>query len=101
MLHRERARTWAEATDVAGTGLDPRRSGYALPPGLLSGEEPVATEDLASLETGLADAYTALVARAAATERAPLVAAAADATAAAATLTGRLPTFPGMPELAG
>ncbi|WP_225754095.1 DUF4439 domain-containing protein [Actinotalea sp. Marseille-Q4924] len=101
VVHRERARAWAEATEVAGTGLDPRRAGYALPPGLLSGEEPAATEDLATLETGLADAYATLVARAAPTQRTPLLAASADATAAAASLTGRLPTFPGMPELAG
>lgn len=99
--HRERAQSWAEATDVAGSGLDPRRTSYTLPPGLLSGEEPAAAADLAALETALADAYAALVARAAPTARATLLAATADATAAAARLTAEVPDFPGMPELAG
>ncbi|MBC7291853.1 MAG: DUF4439 domain-containing protein [Actinotalea sp.] len=99
--HRARAQAWAVATDVAGSGLDPRRTGYALPAGLLTGDTAAATRDVADLETTLADAYLALVARAEPGERAALVAAAADAAGAAAALTAQVPVLPGMPEHAG
>lgn len=99
--HRARAQAWAEATDVAGSGLDPRRTSYALPDGVLSGDAAQAASDLAALETRLADAYASLVAQAGPGARRHLVAASADAAGAAADLTGDVPAFPGMPELTG
>lgn len=97
-LHRARSQAWAEAADVAGSGLDPRRPSYALPAGVLSGEPAAAADDLAMLEGRLAAAYASLVAQAAPGARGPLVAASADAAGAAAGLTGDVPAFPGMPE---
>jgi hypothetical protein len=99
--HRARAQAWAEAAAVAGSGLDPRRTSYALPAGVLSGDAGAAASDLAALETRLADAYASLVAQADPGARGPLVAASADAAAAAAALTGDVPVLPGMPEHAG
>lgn len=94
--HRARAQTWAELGGVDGTGLDPRRIAYAVPPGL---EDPSAAAALAqSLETTLAAHYAALVAEVAPEARPAFVDAAAEATAHAVTWGAPLPALPGLPE---
>ena len=96
VVHRERAEAWAEAGEVDGTGLDPRRVAYALPGGL---EDPaVAGALVADVQTTLADDYLSLVAEVAPDERATMADAVAEATAQAVAWGAALPALPGMPE---
>ncbi|WP_155859537.1 DUF4439 domain-containing protein [Cellulomonas sp. KRMCY2] len=98
--HRERAQHWAELGAVQGTGLDPRRSSYALPAALTAtASDPAAvTTALADLEVQLAQSYASLVAAADPDGRSALVDALRDASRASTRLTGVIPAFPGLPE---
>ena len=96
--HRSRAQGWADLAGIDGTGLDPRRVAYALPPGL---EDPATAAGLAgSLETTLAGHYASLVAGAPPGARAALVDAVAEASAQASSWGAPLPALPGLPERA-
>ena len=98
--HRERAQDWAELGAVQGTGLDPRRSSYALPAALTAtaADPAAATAALAELEDELAQSYASLVAAADPNGRSALVDALQDASRASTRLTGVIPAFPGLPE---
>jgi hypothetical protein len=99
--HRERARTWAEVTGVAGTGLDPRRVSYSLPNAILDPTVDTAARDtaLAGLEADLSALWLGLASTSAPGARAPLVDAFADAARTAADLSGTIPVLPGMPDI--
>lgn len=98
--HRQRAQDWAELGSVHGTGLDPRRSSYALPAALtqVDAEPAAVTAALATLESGLAQSYATLVVTAEASGRSALIDGLRDAARAATRLTGTVPAFPGLPE---
>lgn len=100
--HRARATTWAVATEVAGTGLDPRRASYDLPEAVLDPKaEPAARlQALAGLEDELAALWLDLVVAAAPGARTPLVDAFAAAAQHSADLTGTVPALPGLPDAA-
>lgn len=97
--HRDRALGWAEAADLVGTGLDPRRVAYDLPqPLLATGEDLTALRtEVGALERDLATSYASAVQAAAPEQRAALVDALVDA-ARAGWPDGSPPAFPGMPE---
>ncbi|NCT92205.1 DUF4439 domain-containing protein [Cellulomonas sp. APG4] len=97
--HRGRALHWAEAADLVGTGLDPRRAAYDLPASLLSTTDPAALEgEVTALERDLATSYASLVDTAAPEQRAPLLDGLLDAARAGWPAGALLPAFPGMPE---
>jgi hypothetical protein len=97
--HRERAATWATATEVAGTGLDPRRASYDLPEAVLDPQTDPAERltALAGLEDELGSLWLDLVVATAPGARAPLIDAFAAAAQHAAALTGEVPALPGIP----
>ncbi|QTE30583.1 DUF4439 domain-containing protein [Pengzhenrongella sicca] len=93
-VHRSRAQDWAVAAGISRTGLDPRRTAYALPAGL---EDPATAATLAqTMEQSLAATYAALVASADPDARTPLIDALAEATNEAATWGAPTPPFPGL-----
>ena len=95
-VHRTRADGWAALLSIAHTGLDPRRSAYALPAGL---DDPaVATALAQTLELSLASTYASLVADAEPASRAGLLDALTDAAATAVACGAPVPSFPGLPE---
>lgn len=97
-VHRARAQAWARLAEIAGTGLDPRRTAYALPAGL---DEPAVATTLAqSLEQSLAASFASLVADAEPESRAVFVDALADAAAQAVAWGAPVAAFPGLPERA-
>jgi hypothetical protein len=98
--HRDHAQAWAEAAEIAGTGLDPRRTSYALAPVLTdpAGDPAAVTAELARLEGDLAVTYASLVPQAEPGSRTPLVDALVAATREHARLSGVTPVFPGLPE---
>lgn len=100
--HRTRAATWATVTDVAGTGLDPRRASYDLPPAVLDPEADPAGRitALAGLEDDLAALWLDLVVAAAPGSRTALIDAFGAAAQHSADLTGTLPALPGIPDAA-
>ncbi|MCB2178182.1 MAG: ferritin-like domain-containing protein [Actinomycetales bacterium] len=100
--HRARAATWAAVTEVAGTGLDPRRASYDLPEAVLDPEADPADRlsALAGLEDELATLWLDLVVAAAPGARMPLIDAFAAAAQHSAHLTGTVPALPGMPDAA-
>ncbi|NMR19557.1 ferritin-like domain-containing protein [Cellulomonas fimi] len=98
LVHRTRAEQWAELAEIARTGFDPRRTVYAVPPGL---EDPAAAAALArSMEQSLAATYASLVASADPELRSGLVDALAESSAAAVAWGAPVPAFPGLPERA-
>ena len=95
-VHRTRADGWAALLSIAHTGLDPRRSAYALPAGL---DDPaVATALAQTLELSLASTYASLVADAEPASRAGLLDALTDAAATAVAWGAPVPSVPGLPE---
>lgn len=100
--HRERAQTWADVTEVSGTGLDPRRASYDLPAAVLDPQTDPADRlaALAGLEDDLAALWLDLVVAAAPGARTPLIDASAAAAEHSAQLTGSVPALPGMPDAA-
>lgn len=100
--HRARAATWATVTQVAGTGLDPRRASYDLPQAVLDPEAdaPERIAALAGLEDELAALWLDLVVTAAPGARTPLIDAFAAAAQHSAGLTGTVPALPGIPDAA-
>ena len=102
VLHRARAEAWAEAAGIEGTGVDPRRSWYDLPPELTAAatDPAVAQATLAALEGALAADYASLVSAAHEGTRSPLVDALLEASREHVARGGTLPTFPGLPERA-
>lgn len=100
--HRARAATWATVTQVAGTGLDPRRASYDLPQAVLDPEAdaPERIAALAGLEDELAALWLDLVVTAAPGARTPLIDAFAAAAQHSADLTGTVPALPGIPDAA-
>lgn len=101
--HRDRALRWAEAADLVGTGLDPRRAAYDLPPALLTTSDDVGAleGEAAALERELATSYASLVAVAPPEQRAPFVDALLDTARAGWPAGSLLPALPGMPEQTG
>ena len=95
-VHRDRAEQWAKLAQIGQTGLDPRRTAYAL--GALD-DPAVATALAASLEGALATTYAALTADATPDSRPVLLDALTDAAAAATAWGAAVPAFPGMPDL--
>lgn len=102
VLHRSRAEAWAEAAEIEGTGLDPRRSWYDLPADLTAaGADPALGQaQLAALEADLAADYASLVAVAGEGTRSALVDALLEASREHVALGGALVAFPGLPERA-
>lgn len=100
--HRAAAQAWAVAAEIAGTGLDPRRAAYDLPPALTdpAADPAAAPAELASLEGLLAADYATAVAQASPGGRDPLVTGLLDA-ARAATASVPVPTLPGLADQAG
>lgn len=98
--HRDHAQAWAEAAGIAGTGLDPRRTSYALAPVITdpAGDPAAVTAELARLEGDLAVTYASLVPQAEPGSRTPLVDALVATTREHARLSGVTPLFPGLPE---
>lgn len=98
--HRGHAQAWAEAAEIAGTGLDPRRPSYALAPVLTdpAGDPAAVTAELARLEGDLAVTYASLVPQAEPGSRTPLVDGLVATTREHARLSGVTPVFPGLPE---
>ncbi|RYV52417.1 ferritin-like domain-containing protein [Pengzhenrongella frigida] len=95
-VHRARADQWATLLEIAGTGLDPRRSAYALPAGL---DDPAAAVAQAqTLELSLAATYAALLTATDAESRAVLLDGLTEATATAVAWGAPVPSFPGLPE---
>ena len=100
--HRARAANWAAVTEVAGSGLDPRRVSYDLPHALLDPQaEPTdRIAALAGLEDELAALWLDLAVAAAPGARTPLIDAFAAAAQHSAHLTGMVPALPGIPGVA-
>ncbi len=100
--HRARAATWAAATEVAGTGLDPRRASYDLPETVLDPNADPADRlaAVAGLEDELGALWLDLVVAAAPGARTPLIDAFAAAAQHSAHLTGTVPALPGIPDAA-
>jgi len=71
--HRNRAQAWAAAMQIDGASLDPRRSAYELPAGVLDPDGD-AVAALTTWEVTLADRYAALVAAADPGSRSHLIA---------------------------
>ena len=98
-LHRDRAQQWAVAAGTVGTTSDPRRTSYALPPGL---DDPAVAVRLAQhTETSVAATYADLVAWTAPGARSAGVDALAEAWITAVAWGTAPVAFPGMPEQAG
>ena len=100
VIHRDRAQAWAEASGVAGSGADPRRSSYALPDAL---DDPATSAEerrvaLGEVEAALADAYMSLVAQASVGARVVLMDAVLDTLRMHISAGAPIPAFPGLPE---
>lgn len=96
VVHRTRADQWAELLEISGTGLDPRRSAYALPGGL---DDPAVAVGLAQqLELSLATTYASLVAETEPESRTAMLDALTETTATAVAWGAPVPSFPGLPE---
>ena len=96
-VHRDRAEQWAKIAQIGQTGLDPRRTAYALAP---LDDPAVATAFAATIEGSLAATYATLVAAAAPGARLVLLDALTDAAATATLWGAAVPAFPGLPERA-
>ncbi len=101
-LHRERAEAWAEAAGFAGTGTDPRRAAYDLPEAITGdGLAPEVTSSaLSGIDSGLGEAYAALVPVVGPQDRPALLDAALEAMLRATRLGADVPVLPGMPTSA-
>lgn len=98
-LHRDRAQQWAVASGTVGTTSDPRRTSYALPPGL---DDPAVAVGLAQhTETAVAAAYADVVSWTAAGARSAGVDALAEVWITAVAWGAAPVAFPGMPDQAG
>lgn len=95
--HRAAAETWARRAGIAGTGADPRRAAYAVPAGV---DDPTGARALAAtLDSGVADAASAAIVRAAAGARGDLISELRTAAADAAAWGAAPRAFPGLPDL--
>jgi hypothetical protein len=94
--HRARAEAWAREAGTDGTGIDPRRTAYALPDGI---DDPAVAVELGrTLELRLTVAYASAVAVAPAGARTAVLDALGTADAESAAQGAAAVPFPGLPE---
>ena len=98
--HRNRAQAWATAMQIDGAALDPRRSAYDLPAGVLDPDGD-ALAALTTWEDALADRYAALVAAADPRSRSYLIAGLTATARRIVQMGATVGSLPGVDEASG